>query len=358
MTHPGITVKNFMLLLLLTGMFFPLPAQTGGTRTYRFLDLPYSSRVAALGGGVAAMPAEELSFATANPALLSPASVRRLEMHYINYFSDINFGSVAYAFHTPLPVMTAAGIQYVNYGRFEGTDPQGNVTGTFTAAEYIFHVTAAYVLLDSSLTVGMSLKPLLSVLERYRSFGLVADLGIAWHSHDELVTAGLVLRNVGFQLTPYVKGEREPVPFEIRAGMAARLRHAPFRFVVTFRDLQQPDLLYPRPDDPENPTSIYPSDKEYHGMARVAENFMRHTVLGVEVLMGRSLLLSAGYNYRRRKELQVPPRTGMTGFSLGATLRLKKFSISYGRATYHLAGASNHLSFATNLKNFFPGHDL
>ncbi len=349
------TLFFFLLFSLTPGL---LIAQTGGTRVYRFLDLPYSSRAAALGGKITSMPAEDLNFAFSNPALLGDAVNNNLIINYINYFSDINFGSVGYAFRTPLPVSFAAGMDYINYGQFTAADETGTITGTFSAAEYIFHLSASYSLLDSMLSVGVSLKPLLSVLERYQSFGLVMDLGVSYHSRDELFTAALLLRNAGFQVTPYVKGDREPVPFEIRAGLSAKLRHAPFRFVFTLQDLQKPDLLYPYPENPEDPDATFPEKKEYSGISRFGENFMRHTILGLEFIPVKSFVVSIGYNYRRRRELQVPARAGMVGFSIGASLRLKKFSISYGRASYHLAGASNHISFSTNLKNLFPGREL
>ncbi len=350
--------RHILFLLLLLTVSGQGVAQTGGTRVYRFLDLPYSSRVAALGGKTASMPAGDLNFAFSNPALLGEATNNHLVLNYINYFSDINFGSVGYAFRTPLPVYFMAGMQYINYGTFTAADETGTITGTFTAAEYIFHLSASYAFFDSSLSVGVSLKPILSVLERYQSFGLVMDVGASWHTKDDLFTAGLLLRNMGFQVTPYVKGHREPVPFEIRAGLSAKLRHAPFRFVLTLQDLQKPDLLYPAPEDPEQPDAPWPEEKEYFGIGRFAENVMRHTILGVEFIPAKSFVVSIGYNYRRRQELQVPARTGMVGFSIGASLRLKKFSISYGRASYHLAGASNHISFSTNLKNLFPGREL
>ena len=345
----------FLLLLTVGGQAV---AQTGGTRVYRFLDLPYSSRVAALGGKMASMPAEDLNFAFSNPALLGAATNNNLVLNYINYFSDINFGSVGYAFRTPLPIYFMAGMQYINYGTFTAADETGQITGTFSAAEYIFHLSASYHLFDSTLSVGVSLKPLLSVLERYQSFGLVMDIGASWHTKDELFTAALLLRNMGFQISPYVRGHREPVPFEIRAGLSAKLRHAPFRFVLTLQDLQKPDLLYPFPENPEDPDAPFPEKKEYSGIGRFAENTMRHTIMGLEFIPVKSFVVTIGYNYRRRQELKVPARTGMVGFSIGASLRLKKFSISYGRASYHLAGASNHISFSTDLKNLFPGHTL
>ncbi len=334
-----------------------LTAQTGGTRVYRFLDLPYSSREAALGGKTASMPEENLNFGLFNPALLGESTNNTLAINYINYFADINFGSVGYSFKTPLPGYFAAGMRYINYGTFTAADETGQITGNFTAAEYIFQASWARTF-DSLFSVGVSFKPVLSVLERYQSFGIMLDIGTNWHNRDNLFTAGILLRNIGFQIDPYVRGHHEPVPFEIMAGLSQKLRHAPFRFVLTLQQLQKPDLLYSYPKDPENPNTDGNIQKEYRGFGRFAENSFRHALLGVEFLPFKSFIFSFGYNYQRRRELQVPSRIGMIGFSWGFELRLSRFSISYGRASYHLAGASNHFSLTTNLKALFSGINL
>ena len=60
-------------------------------------------------------------------------------------------------------------------------------------------------------------------------------------------------------------------------------------------------------------------------------------------------MLRFGYNYKRRQEMKIDTKTAMAGFSWGFGLKISKFHISYGRATYHLAGASNHFSISTNL---------
>ena len=40
------------------------------------------------------------------------------------------------------------------------------------------------------------------------------------------------------------------------------------------------------------------------------------------------------------------------GFSWGFGIRISKFHLNYGRASYHLAGASNHFSITTDLSSF------
>ncbi|HEX3009536.1 MAG TPA: hypothetical protein VHO90_18170, partial [Bacteroidales bacterium] len=57
----------------------------------------------------------------------------------------------------------------------------------------------------------------------------------------------------------------------------------------------------------------------------------------------------AGYNYQRRKEMTIASKTGMVGFSFGFGIKISRFNIEYGRAAYHLAGASNHFSIGLNL---------
>jgi hypothetical protein len=50
--------------------------------------------------------------------------------------------------------------------------------------------------------------------------------------------------------------------------------------------------------------------------------------------------------------LGVESRMSTVGLSWGFGFRISKFHISYGRATYHLAGASNHFSISTNFSDF------
>jgi len=75
--------------------------------------------------------------------------------------------------------------------------------------------------------------------------------------------------------------------------------------------------------------------------------------LGVEFLPSSSFYISGAYNYQRRKELALQDAPGSVGFSFGAGIRLNRFSIGYGWASYHAVGGSNHFSFLVNLaKNY------
>jgi len=192
---------------------------------------------------------------------------------------------------------------------------------------------------------------LLSVFERYTSYGLLADWGITYRHPEQLFTAALVLRNMGGQLTPYANGNREPVPFEIQLGMSQRLQHAPFRISLLLQHLQRLRMGYNKinPHPAPGQTSVKEEDLK-KGFDLILDETMRHFLVGVECFPFQGLTLKAGYNYNRRQEMKVVTRQGMVGFSWGLSILLSRFHIDYARSSWHLAGASNHFSIHVNLR--------
>jgi len=71
---------------------------------------------------------------------------------------------------------------------------------------------------------------------------------------------------------------------------------------------------------------------------------MRHIILGVELIPHKNFYLSAGYNYQRRRELEIESKVSTVGFSWGFGINTSFLNIEFGRATYHLAGSSNSVS--------------
>ena len=349
--------KKIWLYLVLC--FIPLLAsgQIGGRAVYSFLGLTNSGKVASLGGQVVALPDNDLNLVFHNPSLLNSAMDNHLVLNYVNYFSDINFGYVSYSETYDHIGSFAAGLHYIHYGSFTGADPTGQKTGNFTASEYAFNLMYGRSI-DSLFSVGINLKPIISNLERYNSFGLAADIGVTYRSRAQLFTAALVLKNIGAQITTYDGETREPLPFEIQIGLSQKLQHAPFRFSLVAHNLQRYRLTYTKPD--LSGTSYDPfsdEDEEPGKLEDIAENILRHLILGLEFTPFQSFTLRVGYNYQRRKELQIPSKISAVGFSWGFGLHIYKFQFSYGRATYHLAGASNHLSISTNLSSFYKKRD-
>jgi hypothetical protein len=321
-----------ILLLSLSSMV--APAQTGGDNIYEFLNLTHSGLISSVGGSNVSLPGINLNFAWHNPALLSSDFDKSLALSYSNYFADINYGLVMYSRSLQKRGNIAGGVTYLNYGSFTEADAAGNITGSFRASESALTIIYSYEL-DSMFTFGINFKPVLSQLEKYNSFGFAFDIGASWHNPGNLISAGLVLRNIGYQITTYGGEARGNLPFEIMAGISARLAHAPFRFSLTVRHLEKYDLTYQYREPEEIPA---PAPEDFF------ENIMRHIIIGTEIIPHKNFYLSFGYNHQRRSELHTESGVAGSGFSWGFGFNTSMLSLEFGRATYHLAGSSNHIS--------------
>lgn len=338
-------MKNLLLCLLLIGYPFELLfSQIGGDGIYRFLDLTNSAKVAALGGTQIAFTDNDLDLTFYNPSLLSDSMRNQLSINYVSYVAGIGVGYAAFAPNIRGKNAFAAGIHYVNYGTFDGASEFGQLTGTFGAAEYAINLFYSRIL-TSQLRAGIDLKPIFSSFESYNSFGLAADLGITYTAKDGLSATSLVIKNIGSQITTYYEnGDHEKLPWDIQLGFSKKLAHAPVKFFVTANHLNKWNLSYLNRQDEEPQT-----DEQ-------SENFtsllMRHLVFGVEILPEQHVTLRFGYNYQRQKELAVNSRPGLVGFSAGVGVKIAKFSLNYGIASYHLAASAHYFSLAANLSQF------
>ncbi len=330
-------------------------SQTGGNNTFEFLNLPGSTRIATLGGNNISHYDNDLNFVLTNPALLKPDMDKQLAINYINYLSDINFGYVSYAMDVENIGIIAGGIQYINYGKFLHTDETGVILGDFAPSEFSFNLYYSRPL-NEYFNFGAALKTIYSSFFTHFSSGMALDLGLAYVNPEKLFSAGMTIKNMGTQLKPYTKGNYEPLPFDVQLGLTKGLPHAPLRFSITFQNLLNWNLSYKSVFDTSVTVGIDQEEKEdnfFNKLEQIGDEFIRHVVIGVELVPFESLYISIGYNYRRRAELSMNLMPKLVGMSVGAGLRLEKFNISYGVASYHLAGTSNHISLGVNLGAFY-----
>lgn len=344
--------QQVFVKLLIINIFtlypFLLSAQVGGVGTYKFLSLTNSARTAALGTKNISLNDGDLNLANQNPALLSPAMDKNIALNYINYFDGIGFGYSAYAFDIDSVGTFSAGAQYVDYGTFRSADATGELTGKFYAKDFAANLSYSRAI-DSSFRLGVTLKPVFSSYERYTSFGILADFGATYTIDEGRLTFAAVISNLGTQITTYTNDDYEKMPLEILVGVSKRLAHAPFRISITAHNLQQYDMLYKKNEDLSNSNTA----EEQSKLEEFGDNFFRHIIGAVEFLPSKSFYISGAYNYQRKKEMALDDAPGMVGFSFGAGIRLKRFSLSYGRAVYHASGGSNHFSLLLNLSQSF-----
>lgn len=322
-----------------------------GNSVYSFLDLPVSSRLAALGGTNVSLRDNDLNFAFRNPAMLTHETHNSIGVNMANYLADIQFGSAIYTRNFGEKNYFALGVQYIDYGLFDGRDEINNETGVFTAKDMSMSIIYARPLTER-FTVGATLKPIFSVYEAYTSIGIAADAGLNYNDSANFFSAGLVFRNMGRQIKGYYRNEDgqhlEKLPFNIEFGVTKKLTHAPFRFSLTLHNLQQWNLKY---TSTNQPVTDFENEKDKNKISAVDMAF-RHTVYAVEFIPGKSFYLAASYNHRRHEELKMPGFKSMTGFSFGGGIKLYKFQVGFGMSQFQVGNYAYLFSISTLLNEF------
>lgn len=336
----------------LTFIFISILAfSQAGNTIYSFLDLPVSSRIAALGGTNVSLRDNDINFAFRNPAMLTRETHNSLGVNMANYLADIQFGSAMYARNFSDKNYFALGVQYVDFGVFDGRDEINAETGTFTAKDMSLSIIYARPLTEK-ITAGVTLKPIFSVYEAYTSIGIAADAGINYNDSANYFSAGLVFRNMGRQIKGYYSNEDgqhlENLPFNIELGVTKKLSHAPFRFSLTLHNLQQWNLNY---SSTNQTVTDFESTTDTDEISTVDMAF-RHTIYGIEFIPGKSFYLAASYNHRRHQELKMSGFKSMTGFSFGGGIKLYKFQVGFGMSQFQVGNYAYQFSLSTSLNEF------
>ena len=351
-------VKKFQIVFLFIITSLSAFSQAG-TGVYQFLDLPVSSRLAALGSSNVSLRDNDINFAFGNPALLTSETSNTIGLSMSSYLSDIKFGTAVYGKTFDKKNYLAIGIQYIDYGKFiYATDIPitdfDNLT-YFTAKDMALNIMYARPI-TNRITVGATLKAINSVYETYTSYGLAMDAGVSYSDSASLFSAGLVFRNMGTQLKGYYSDESgqhlEPLPFNIQLGVSKKFAHAPLRFSLTLTELQHWDLGYQstnQPTDNLTSTSLTPSTTKSIGFFDMA---FRHTVLAVEFVPSKNFYLTAAYNDRRQQEMNMTGFKSMSGFSFGGGIKLYKFHVGFGMTQFQIGNTAYEFSISTSLNEF------
>jgi hypothetical protein len=339
-------VANFFVFLII----MPSACLHAGNGVFQFLDLPVSSRMAALGGKNVSVSDHDINFALLNPALLTDKSDNMIGLNMANYLADIQFGTAIYG-RSYGKNHFAVGVQYVDYGSFKETTEFNEIIGEFTAKDISMSLIYSRMLTERFF-VGATLKPIYSAYERYVSYGAAIDLGANYQNQEKLFYAGLVLRNIGTQFKGYYSGvdgqHREPLPFDIQLGVSKKLAHAPFRFSVTLHNLHDWEMKY---IDNKNTMVDFEREDLIPEFSFVDLAF-RHAIIGVEFLPGKNFYLAASYNHRRHQELKMDGFKSMAGFSFGGGIKISHFHVGFGTSQFQVGNSAYLFSISTSLNDF------
>lgn len=315
-------MKKVVFALLASLAALQSVAQESQTE-YNFLRLPASAHASALGGDNISLMEDDEALIFNNPALLHNVSSKTIALGYMNYMSGVNMGTAAFNYHKD-KASYAASIQYVDYGTMKETDATGLETGDFSAKDISIAGYVSYAL-GRNVTGGLSGKFITSYIGSYNSIAVVFDLGMTYYNPESEFSAGLAVKNLGGQLQAYDE-EYEKMPTDVQIGLTKRFAHMPFRISATLVDLTHWDY-----------------------------SFVDHAVIGVDLLLSKSIWVGGGYNFRRAKEMKISDGEDSesshgAGFSLGGGINLERFKLNIGWGKYHVNSSSLLFNLAYTLK--------
>lgn len=335
--------------LLLYVLFFVCTvtySQIGGKYTYQFLNLVTSPRQAALGGKTITIYDDDVNQVNFNPATINVEMDNHLALNYGSYYGEVTYGTASYAYTYDRHLQTfQAGVNYVNYGSFEGYDEAGQPTTSFTGSEIALSAGYAYNIPSTTIHIGANAKLISSTLESYNSLGGAIDIGAIFIDERNDVNWGLVIRNIGTQFTTYSE-VREKLPLEVIVGVSQELEHVPIRWHLTLENLQQWNVAFSNPVRAESSLDGTSTQEK----VSFVNNALRHAIFGVELFPQKSFNIRLGYNFRRAEELRILEQRNFSGVSLGFGLKFNKLKFNYSYSRYTLAGNTSLFGLTINFQ--------
>jgi hypothetical protein len=339
-----------MIRTLLFASFFlfctVLYGQVGGKSVYQFLNLVTSPRQSALGGKTLTIFDQDVNQAHFNPATINPEMDNHLSLNYGNYYSEVTYGTASYAYTYDRHVQTFhAGINYVNYGTFEGYDENGTPTTSFTGSDIALSFGYAYNIPYTGFHIGANAKLINSTLESYSSFGGAIDLGALYVDEDNAINYAFVVRNIGTQFTTFA-GTQEKLPLEVMAGISQQIENVPIRWHLTLENLQQWNVTFSNPARAQNSIDGSSTPEK----TSIFNNALRHVIFGLELFPQKGFNLRLGYNFRRAEELRLLEQRNFSGISLGFGLKMGRLKLDYSYSRYTLAANTSLFGLTINFQ--------
>jgi predicted DNA-binding transcriptional regulator AlpA len=321
--------------------------QIGGKSVYQFLNLVTSPRQAALGGKVITFYDSDVNQAHFNPANINSDMDNKLSLNYGSLFGEVTYGTASYAYTYDRHVQTFfGGVNYVNYGKFDGYDENGQQTSSFTGSEIALTFGYGFNIPSSDFYVGANAKLISSSLESYNSIGTAIDIGAMFIDTRNDVNWAISIRNIGTQITTYAE-TREKLPLEVLLGVSQLMENVPIRWHLTLENMQQWQIAFSNPNraqgsldgtsTPENPS--------------VFGNVLRHVIIGLELFPEKSFNLRLGYNFRRAEELRILEQRNFSGISVGFGLKMNNIKLNYSYSRYTLAANTSLFGLTIDFAN-------
>ena len=321
---------------------------------YRALTDANSARVVALGGLPLPMHDGDLQTVVFNPSAISHEMNNQMVLSYVGDFNiGTNFATAQYSHTFEKLGSFAASVQYYNYGSMQYVSESGNVDGsTFNVSDYAVTLGWGRELTDKW-SIGANLKYAGVQYESGQAGALGVDVAATYWSYSNWAFT-LTARNIGRQIySRELNVTNKWLPFSVDFMASKKLNHLPLTIILGYKDIQHWNKLY---KDPLDLAGYYdPITGQYQEPSKASKFFTNlgcHLVVGGELALGKNLFLRASYNYETFRNMGVPEKRSLVGFSVGFGVRIKAFQIDYARSRNNIVGSPNFLTLRVDLSKF------
>lgn len=316
---------------ILIACFFFLTTCGWGQSAYTFLEVPASSRLAALGGVNVSLADRDVNLFSANPSLAGDTLDGFVSANYQFYLATIGQASFAYQHKFRKTGSISFGVQHFSYGTIDSYDAAGLPIGTFNAGETA--IMAGKHFSSGAFRFGANIKAIFSNLAGFRSNALAMDVGGLFVHPEQDLLIGLVIRNAGFSISDYTESSTSQLPFDVQLGTTFKPQHMPFRFSITAFDLTDYDDF----EDPEDSPGTL-------------DKIVTHLNIATELLLSKNVNVLIAYNFQKRKELKIEEIGGGAGLSMGLSFQIKTVELVLSRVGYGPRQASYGFTLNSDLK--------
>lgn len=317
-------------------------AQTGGSTAYNYLDISGSSRIYGLGGvNISLVDPDDVMATDQNPALAGPEMSRGIGVGYMRYVGGSNFANAKFIGAAGQNGAWGVGLHYFGYGSVKEALPDGTVVGTFSPSDIAFSGIYSHDL-GRNWRGGFAVKFLYSSYHSYSALAIATDLGVNWFDEDRDSSLSFTICNLGGQVKKF-NDRSERLPIDVRIGWSKALGNSPFNLSITAWNLTKWKLPYwDNGDGTKDPVLK-------NGFM---SNLFRHLVFGVEWKPTDRFYVDLGYNYKTSTDMSTYSRNFLSGFSVGAGLKVRAFGVGVAFAQPHKSAATFMLNITTNLYDF------
>jgi hypothetical protein len=334
-------MKKIIVVLFVFGLFFSNSAQAQTTQTTAvpFLLIVPDSRAGGMGEAGVAI-ADNAWAVFWNPAGLAFQNGSELALTHTNWLpglglSDIWIAHVAYKQPVEeLDGVVGGQLTYLNLGEFNRTTPAGpEIVGKFTGYELALSATYS-TKLSEQLGIGTSARIIYSHLADQgagqeqgsgTSTGFCFDIGLLYRPLflGKSLNFGTNLSNIGPKMTYVDKAQADPLPMNLRLGVAYKILESEYNNLTFTIDVSR--LLVARWGSQSD--EFYKAFFTTWTQGNFSEQLRRFTSgLGMEYWYGSPKLVAirAGYFYE-------DPREGNRKFmTFGAGIRYDLYGFDFG----------------------------